>query len=126
MTDDTAHALELDPELGQRWASILRKLEVHFLGLQTQGGLVMKSTSSGRLAWAVRYVDRSGTKPVHRTIFLGDDPRLIALVRQQLKAYRMLGAMTEAIAGHARLAATISFAARRLATGRRRKNVSRA
>ncbi len=119
MIDDPAFALERDPELGQRWASILAKLEAYAVGLQTQGGLVMKSTSSGRRAWSVRYVDRSGARPVHRTIFIGNDVQLNALVRQQLKAYRMLGAMMEEIAGHARFAASASHTVRRLATGRR-------
>jgi len=113
--------LSPDPELGRRWSAIRQKLEAHAPGLQDQGGLVEKVTSSGRRAWAVRYIDRSGLKPVHRSLFIGDDPRLIDLVRRQLEAYRMIGGMEAEIAGHARFAASAGVVVRHLAAGWQRR-----
>src|SRR4051794_25629624 len=111
--DDTT--LDLDPELRQRWGGIRGKLEGNAESLLSQGGLVSKATSSGRPAWAVRFVDRSGDKPVHHSVFVGDDERLVDLVRRQLDHYRVLGRLPDEVAGYARLAASASFAVRRLA-----------
>src|SRR4051794_38618308 len=74
----------------------------------------------GPAVWTVRYVDRMGERPLHRVIYIGDDDRLVYLLRRQLAAYRMLGGLTEEVARHARLAATAGNAMRRLAAGRRR------
>src|SRR3954466_7500354 len=92
----------LDPALRQRWETVRRKLEENAESLLTQGGLVSKATASGRRAWAVRWVDRSGDGPVHRSVFVGDDARLVDLVRRQLEHYRALGALPEDVAGYAR------------------------
>ncbi|MCA1684975.1 MAG: hypothetical protein LC745_03120 [Planctomycetia bacterium] len=120
MTTDDA-APEGDPVLARRWGVIRGKLAENAEMLMTQGALVPRVTGSGRREWAVRFVDRSGGKAVHRKVFLGDDPRLTDLARGQLAYYRTLGGMEGEVAGHARLAASASFAARRLAAGGRRK-----
>jgi len=111
MGDDAAPGL--DPALRQRWAAVRRKMEENAGPLLTQGGLVPKVTSSGRRAWAVRWVDRSGDRPVHRSVFVGDDGRLVDLVRRQLAEYRALGGLPGEVAGYARFAASASFAVRR-------------
>lgn len=111
MIDDPA----LDQKQGIRWDAIRRKLEANSESLLSQGGLISKTTSSGRRAWAVRWVERSGGKPVHHSLYLGDDERLVALARRHLGYFRLLGGMEEEINGHARFAATAGFAVRRLA-----------
>jgi hypothetical protein len=113
MIEDTG--LELDPELKRRWEAVRRKLGQNSERLMTQGGLVSKVAASGRRVWAVRFVDRSGNRPVHHTIDLGFDERLIDLVRRQLDHYRRLGGFPEEVAGYARFAASARFAMRRLA-----------
>ncbi len=115
MIDDPALALDGDAELRRRWEVIRRKLEANSESLLSQGGLIYKTTSSGRRAWAVRWVERSGDRPVHHALYLGDDERLVALARRHLGYFRMLGDLPEEVAGHARFAATASYALRRLA-----------
>jgi len=117
---------EHDPALLRRWGAIRSKLAEHSESVMTQGVLVSKITASGRRAWTVRWVERSGVGTVHRTIYIGDDERLIGLVRRQLEHYRMVGDMPGEIAAFARIGATASFAVRRLAGGRQRRGCSRA
>jgi len=100
---------EHDPALLRRWGAIRSKLAEHSESVMTQGVLVSKITASGRRAWTVRWVERSGVGTVHRTIYIGD-----------------VGDMPGEIAAFARIGATASFAVRRLAGGRQRRGCSRA
>jgi hypothetical protein len=64
---------------------------------------LFRASRRARRAWAVRYVDRTGKKAVHHSVYLGDDERLVELVRLQLDHYRVLGRLPDEMAVYSRI-----------------------
>jgi hypothetical protein len=99
----------------RRWAALQEKLDRVAETLIGQGALVRKTMPSGRKTWAIRFVDTSGGKPVHRSVYVGVDPRLVRRARHLLGRYRQRQRWPEEIATYVRLAASVGAVARRLA-----------
>ena len=99
-----------------RWAALEQKLDGVAETLIGQGTLVRKTTPSGRTTWVIRYVDTSGGKRVHRSIYVGADPQLLRRARHLLGRYRERQRWPEEIATYVRLAASVAAVARRLAS----------
>jgi hypothetical protein len=100
----------------RRWAVLQSKLDRVAEALIGQGTLVRKAMPSGRETWAIRYVDASGGKPIHRSIYIGAHPRLVRRARRLLGRYRRRRRWPEEIATYVRLAASVGAVARRLAS----------
>ena len=100
----------------RRWAALEQKLDRVAETLIGQGTLVRKTTPSGRKTWAIRFVDASGGKRVHRSLHVGTDPQLVRRARHLLGRYRQRQRWPEEIATYVRLAGSVGAVARRLAS----------
>ena len=114
MPETTSQTLASDRE--RRWIALQEKLDGVAETLIGQGTLVRKATPSGRTTWVIRYVETSGGKRVHRSVYVGADPGLVRRVRQLLGRYRERQRWPEEIATYVRLAGSVSAVARRLAS----------
>jgi hypothetical protein len=105
-------------DLERRWEEVRPKLEAHAGDLATQGVLVSR-VASGRRVWRVRFVVRVGGRRVHRAVYIGNQPELLARARRLLELYRAQGRWGEEVAAFARFAAAfIGLARRTPAAGR--------
>jgi hypothetical protein len=100
----------------RRWIALQEKLDLVAETLIGQGTLVRKATPSGRQTWVIRFVDTSGGKRVHRSVYVGADPRLVRRARHLLGRYRQRRRWPEEVATFVRLAASVAAVARRLAS----------
>ena len=100
----------------RRWAAIQEKLDRVAETLIGQGTLVRKTMPSGRKTWAIRYMDTTGGKRVHRSLHVGTDPQLVRRARHLLSRYRQRQRWPEEIATYVRLAGSVGAVARRLAS----------
>ncbi len=114
MPEITLPTLASDRE--RRWIALQEKLDRVAETLIGQGTLVRKATPSGRTTWVIRYVDTSGGKRVHRSVYVGADSRLLRRARHLLGRYRERQRWPEEIATYVRLAASVAAVARRLAS----------
>jgi hypothetical protein len=100
----------------RRWAALEQKLDRVAEMLIGQGTLVRKAMPSGRQTWAIRYVDASGGKRVHRSLHVGTDLQLVRRARHLLGRYRQRQRWPAEIATYVRLAGSVAAVARRLAS----------
>ena len=100
----------------RRWAALQEKLDRVAETLIGQGTLVRKTMPSGRKTWAIRYMDTTGGKRVHRSLHVGTDPQLVRRACHLLARYRQRQRWPEEIANYVRLAASVGAVARRLAS----------
>jgi hypothetical protein len=98
----------------QRWHAIERKLAANAETLADQGSLVAMKSASGRRVAVVRFVEVVNGAKIHRSLYIGDQPELLARTQRWLDHCRVNGRVAADVAGHARLAAAVCGAIRRL------------
>jgi hypothetical protein len=98
----------------RRWAALQEKLDRVAEALIGQGTLVRKATPSGRQTWVIRFVDTSGGKRIHRSVYVGTDLQLVGRARRLLGRYRARQRWPEEVATYIRLAGSVGAVVRRL------------
>ena len=114
MPETMSQTPPLDRE--RRWAALQEKLDRVAETLIGQGALVRKTMPSGRKTWAIRFVDTSDGKRIHRSIHVGTDPQLVRRARHLLGRFRQRQRWPAEIATYVRLAGSVGAVARRLAS----------
>ena len=81
---------QADGDQVARWKRLRERLGQHRSQLCRRGSLASRRLRNGRRVWDVRFVDRStGSRPVHRAIYVGSEPELVRRTRELLAAWRL-------------------------------------
>ena len=87
MTEPIADKSELDPDLQRRWAKIEPKLQQAKHALVKAGAVLQRRQPGGRLAWVVRYRQRSADGCCRRSIYIGPE-ELARKARELIQHWR--------------------------------------
>jgi hypothetical protein len=95
-----------------RWALILDKILANTAFLETQGALNAK-VARGRTVYRVRFRVSDQGRRTQKSIYIGDDPRLVARTQDLLRDIRDARAWPRQVAAYARLVAGLMAALNR-------------